>query len=142
MKNKISKLKKIFILILVVSLNLNIKNHSLSVEPDEILKDSILENRARQISKNIRCVICQNQSIDESNSILAKDLRILIRKKIQEGYEDKEIYKFLAERYGDFILLKPPLILSTIGLWFLPLIFVIIGFVVIFTYNSKSKKKN
>ena len=141
MKNKISKLKKIFILILVVSLNLNIKNHSLSVEPDEILKDSILENRARQISKNIRCVICQNQSIDESNSILAKDLRILIRKKIQEGYEDKEIYKFLAERYGDFILLKPPLILSTIGLWFLPLIFVIIGFVVIFTYNSKSKNK-
>ena len=99
MKNKISKLKKIFILILVVSLNFNIKNHSLSVEPDEILKDSILENRARQISKNIRCVICQNQSIDESNSILAKDLRILIRKKIQEGYEDKEIYKFLAERY-------------------------------------------
>ena len=141
MKNKISKLKKIFILILVVSLNLNIKNHSLSVEPDEILKDSILENRARQISKNIRCVICQNQSIDESNSILAKDLRILIRKKIQEGYEDKEIYKFLAERYGDFILLKPPLILSTIGLWFLPLIFVFIGFVVIFTYNSKSKNK-
>ena len=141
MKNKISKLKKIFILILVVSLNLNIKNHSLSVEPDEILKDSILENRARQISKNIRCVICQNQSIDDSNSILAKDLRILIRKKIQEGYEDKEIYKFLAERYGDFILLKPPLILSTIGLWFLPLIFVFIGFVVIFTYNSKSKNK-
>jgi len=140
MKNKIFKFNKIFILILIISLNLNIKNHSLSVEPDEILKDSILENRARQISKNIRCVICQNQSIDVSNSILAKDLRILIRKKIQEGYEDKEIYNFLAERYGDFILLKPPLILSTIGLWFLPLIFIIIGFFVIFTYNSKSKR--
>jgi|TARA_B110000438_G_scaffold290238_1_gene325740 cytochrome c-type biogenesis protein CcmH len=140
MKNKIYKLNKIFILTLIISLNINIKNYSLSVEPNEILKDSILENRARQISKNIRCVICQNQSIDESNSILAKDLRILVRKKLQEGYKDKEIYNFLAERYGDFILLKPPLILSTIGLWFLPLIFIIIGFFVIITYNSKPKK--
>jgi len=83
---------------------------------------------------------CQNQSIDESNAPLAKDLRILIRNKIKEGKNNEEIYKFLTDRYGDFILLKPPLKLSTLALWLLPFIFFIVGIFVVFWHNKKSKK--
>ena len=111
-----------------------------SVEPDEILQNQKQELRARNISKNIRCMVCQNQSIDESNAPLAKDLRILIRNKIKDGKKDKEIYKFLTDRYGDFILLQPPLKLSTLALWFLPFIFLIIGIIIVLYHNKKSKK--
>ena len=97
------------------------------------------ELRARDISKNIRCMVCQNQSIDESNSPLAKDLRVLIRNKIKEGNKDEEIYKFLTDRYGDFILLKPPFKLTTYALWLLPFIFLIIGVFIIYFHNRKSK---
>jgi len=83
---------------------------------------------------------CQNQSIDESNAPLAKDLRILIRSKIEDGKKDAEIYKFLTDRYGDFILLKPPVKLSTIALWSLPFIFLLIGAIIIFLHNQRSKK--
>ena len=113
-------------------------NVSYTVEPDEILKNQEYELRARNISRNIRCMICQNQSIDESNAPLAKDLRILIRNKIKEGSNDKEIYKFLTDRYGDFILLKPPFNLNTLGLWFLPFIFLILGIYIVFYHNKKS----
>ena len=113
-------------------------NISYTVEPDEILKNQEYELRARNISRNIRCMICQNQSIDESNASLAKDLRILIRNKIKEGSNDKEIYKFLTDRYGDFILLKPPFNLNTLGLWFLPFIFLILGIYIVFYHNKKS----
>ena len=114
--------------------------NSYGVEPEEILQNQKQELRARNISKNIRCMICQNQSIDESSSEIAKDLRILIRSKIKEGNSDKEIYKFLTDRYGDFILLKPPLKLSTLALWFLPSIFFVIGFFILFYHNKKSEK--
>ena len=113
-------------------------NVSYTVEPDEILKNQEHELRARNISSNIRCMICQNQSIDESNAPLAKDLRILIRNKIKAGNNDKEIYKFLTDRYGDFILLKPPFNLNTLGLWFLPFIFLILGIYIVFYHNKKS----
>ena len=115
-------------------------NVSYAVEPDEILKKQEYELRARNISKNIRCMICQNQSIDESNAPLAKDLRILIRNKIKEGSNDKEVYTFLSDRYGDFILLKPSFKLNTLVLWFLPLIFFIFGILTVFFHNKKSKK--
>ena len=111
-----------------------------SIEPEEFMKDPNKELRARDISKNIRCMVCQNQSIDESNSPLAKDLRILIRNKIEEGNKNEEIYKFLTDRYGDFILLKPPFKLSTLALWFLPFIFFIIGVLIVFSHNKKSRK--
>ena len=114
--------------------------NSFSIEPEEILKNPNQELRARTISKNIRCMVCQNQSIDESNSPLAKDLRILIRNKIKEGNKDEEIYKFLTDRYGDFILLKPPFKISTYALWLLPFIFLMIGILVIYSHNKKSKK--
>ena len=105
-----------------------------------MLQNQEQELRARNISKNIRCLVCQNQSIDESNAPLAKDLRLLIRSKITEGKNDTEIYNFLTLRYGDFILLKPPLKLSTIALWFLPFIFLIFGILYIYKHIRKSKK--
>jgi len=133
-------INKTFIIIISIFLIQFFSNNSYTVEPDEVLENQKQELRARDISKNVRCMICQNQSIDESNAPLAKDLRIIIRDKIKEGNNDKEIYKFLTDRYGDFILLKPPLKLSTLALWFLPFIFFIIGFFIVFVNNKKSKK--
>jgi len=138
MKNKNLILTKFSIMIITIALMQFSLNNSFTVEPDEILQNQAQETRARDISKNIRCMICQNQSIDESNAPLAKDLRILIRNKIKEGDKDKEIYKFLTDRYGDFILLKPPLKLSTLALWFLPFIFFAFGVFLIFFHNKKS----
>ena len=128
--------KKTFIVFIFIS-QLFFSN-SYSVEPDEILKNPKYELRARNISKNIRCMVCQNQSIDESNAPLAKDLRILIRDKIKEGKKDEEIYKFLTDRYGDFILLKPPLNSRNLILWLLPFVFLILGIYIVFHHNKKS----
>ena len=133
-------LTKILVIIVVICLTQFFSKNCFAVEPDEILQDQKLELRARDISKNIRCMICQNQSIDESNAPLARDLRILIRNKIKEGNNNEEIYIFLTDRYGDFILLKPPLKLSTLALWFLPFIFFIVGIFIVFWHNKKSKK--
>ena len=133
--------KNTFIIILSICLIQFLSNKSYAIEPDEVLKDKKQEARARIISQNIRCMICQNQSIDDSEAPLAKDLRILIRNKIKDGKKDEEIYKFLTDRYGDFILLKPPLKLSTLMLWFLPFIFLVVGIIVVFYHNKKSKNK-
>ena len=133
-------IKKNSIIILSIILIQFFSYNSSSVEPEEILQNKNQESRARNISQNIRCMVCQNQSIDESNAPLAKDIRILIRKQIKEGKNDNEIYKFLTDRYGDFILLKPPVNLNTLALWLLPFIFFIIGVYVIFFHNKKSNK--
>ena len=130
--------KFIAIFVIIYSMQFFLFN-SFSVEPEEILQDQKQELRARNISKNVRCMICQNQSIDESNAELAKDLRILIRDKVKSGSSDKEIYKFLTDRYGDFILLKPPLKVNTLLLWILPFIFLIIGIYVLFKFNRKTR---
>ena len=132
-------INKTFIIIISICLIQLFSDNSFTVEPEEVLENQKQELRARNISKNIRCMICQNQSIDESNAPLAKDLRILIRNKIKEGKKDKEIYNFLTHRYGDFILLKPPLKSSTLALWLLPFIFLIIGFFIVFYHNKKSE---
>ena len=129
---------KFIIIIITLSLIQLISNFSYAVEPEEILKNSKYELRARNISKNIRCVVCQNQSIDESSAPLAKDLRILIRDKIKEGNKDEEIYKFLTDRYGDFILLKPPLNSKNLILWLLPFVFLILSIFVVLYHNRKS----
>ena len=115
--------------------------NSYSVEPDEFLQNSKQELRARNVSKNVRCVVCQNQSIDESSAPLAKDLRILIRKKIKDGNTDDEIYKFLVNRYGDFILLKPLLKFNTFILWIMPFVLLVVGIFIIYWHHKKSKKK-
>ena len=132
-------INKFFIMILSFCLIQLFSNISYAVEPDEMLENKKQELRARNISKNIRCMVCQNQSIDESNAPLAKDLRVLIRNKIKEGSDDEEIYDFLTDRYGDFILLKPPIKLSTLALWFLPFVFFVFGIFIVFIHNKKSR---
>ena len=132
--------RKFILLIISFSLIQLFTNNSFSIDPDEILENKKLETRARIIFKNTRCVVCQNQSIDESSSPLAKDMRKIIRKKLLEGKNDDEIYSFLTDRYGDFILLKPPFKLSTIALWLLPFSFLLIGLLIIFYHNKRSKK--
>ena len=124
----------LFIIIHIFLVNSN------SVEPDEFLQNSKQELRARNISKNVRCVVCQNQSIDESSAPLAKDLRILIRKKIKDGNTDDEIYKFLVNRYGDFILLKPLLKFNTFILWIMPFVLLVVGIFIIYWHHKKSNK--
>ncbi len=100
-----------------------------AVEPDEVLADPVLEARALDISRNLRCVVCQSQSIDESNAPLAKDMRVLVRERLSAGDSDADIYTYLVQRYGDYVLLKPPVQQNTILLWAAPaLIFVAAGF--------------
>lgn len=99
-------------------------------------KDEII-NKTREISQNIRCLVCRNQSIDESNSELAKDLRVLIKEKIIDGLSDKEIYNYLSNRYGDYILLNPPFKTNTILLWLLPFLILISGCFVMFKFLKK-----
>ena len=132
---------KTLLIIVIISIMIQfVSKISYSVEPEEFLQNPKQEIRARDISKNIRCLVCQNQSIDDSSAPLAKDLRALIRIKVQENDSDEEIYKFLTDRYGDFILLKPPFKISTFLLWSLPFVFVIIGIFILFVHNKKSKK--
>ena len=94
-------------------------------------------NKTREISQNIKCLVCQNQSIDESNSEIAKDLKVLIKNKLKNGVSDDEIYNFLRDRYGDSILLKPPLKTNTILLWFLPFIILVFSTVYITKFFKK-----
>ena len=109
--------------------------NALALQPNEVLKDPALEARARALSKDIRCLVCQNQSIDDSNADLARDLRVLVRERLQKGDSDSEILDFLVKRYGDFVLLKPPVKVSTYLLWYGPIgIFIlgVIGLIVFF----------
>ena len=107
-----------------------------AVEPDEMLDDPILENIARDIGKKIRCLVCQNEDIENSNADIAKDLRVLIRKKISEGKEKKEIISYIHSRYGDFVLYTPPIRSDTIWLWFFP-----IGFLILLSFIFFRKKR-
>lgn len=93
-----------------------------AVQPDEILPDPGLEARARALSSDLRCLVCQNQSIDDSNAPLARDLRLLVRERLKAGDDDRAVMNFVVARYGDFVLLKPPFKLSTLALWAAPLI--------------------
>jgi cytochrome c-type biogenesis protein CcmH len=91
-----------------------------AVEPDEMLKDPALEARARALSQELRCLVCQNESIDESGAGLAHDLRVLLRERIMAGDSDKQAVQYLVDRYGQFVLLKPPVEPATYALWFGP----------------------
>ena len=100
--------KSFFIFVIIFLINLSFSNVSYSVDPEEFLDNPDQELRARKISKKIRCLVCQNQSIDDSSALLAKDLRILIREKIKDGNSDKEIYEFLTDRYGALEMISVP----------------------------------
>ena len=123
---------------MIILAGTTVSNNSYAVDPEEFLKDPKQEFRARNISKNVRCLVCQNQSIDESSAPLAKDLRMIVRNKITEGLTDKEVYKFLTDRYGDFILLNPPFKTSTKILWALPFTLFFIAAFVLYWHNKNS----
>ena len=128
---------KNFLLIFFFFLIIDI-DPSFTVEPDEIISNTIYENRARDLSKGIRCLVCQNQSIDDSDSDLAKDLRRIIRKKIIQGDTDNEITQYLVDKYGNFILMKPPLYQDTYILWISPLLLMLVGITIMyFTLKRK-----
>ncbi len=91
-----------------------------AVQPDEIMSDPVNESRARDLSRELRCMVCQNQSIDDSEAPLARDLRLLVRERIAAGDSDAQVIDFLVERYGEFVLLKPRLTPHTLLLWLLP----------------------
>src|ERR1700742_1326176 len=93
-----------------------------AVEPDEMLSDPVLEARARALSKELRCMVCQNQSIDDSAAPLAHDLRVLVRERLTAGDTDAQVLTFVQARYGEFVLLRPPFKLQTLLLWFAPLL--------------------
>ena len=98
-----------------------------AVNPDEILEDPVLESRARELSAGIRCLVCQNESIDSSNADLARDLRVLVRERLLAGDSDQQVKDYLVARYGDFVLLSPPVRPGTYLLWFGPAIILLLG---------------
>lgn len=109
-----------------------------AVNPDEILADPVLEKRARDLSAGLRCMVCQNQSIDDSDADLARDLRLLVRERLVQGDSDEQVIDFLVSRYGEFVLLKPRLDKQTIILWSFPVIILIIGISVIWFSRRKA----
>ena len=129
-----SLLSLIFLIFMSVSV--------LAVGVDEKrLEDPLAEARAQELMKQIRCLVCQNQSIVDSDAGLAQDLRIIVRERILAGDSDEEILDYLTSRFGDWVLLKPPFDGATIILWLSPLLFLAIGFYVVFR-NQKSRKKS
>ena len=100
---------------------------AIAVEPDEVLSDAALEARARALSKELRCMVCQNQSIDDSEAPLARDLRILVRERLQAGDSDRQVIDFLVARYGEFVLLRPRFSWHTAVLWLGPAAMLLIG---------------
>jgi cytochrome c-type biogenesis protein CcmH len=118
--------------ILAVLLVLSVVYPAAAVQPDEILKDQALETRARALSRELRCMVCQNQSIDDSDAPLARDLRVLVRERLTAGDSDSQVIDFLVARYGEFVLLRPQFAWHNAVLWFSPLVVLIAGAVAIF----------
>ena len=118
---------------LLLALALMLPAQAWAVQPDEVMDDPLLEERAREISKGLRCPVCQNESIDESNANIARDLRLLVRDRLEEGDTDKEVVDFIVARYGEFVLLRPTIDGSNWMLWaagpFMLVLAVFLGFV-------------
>lgn len=110
-----------------------------AVDPRERLSDPALETRARAISAELRCVVCQNQSIDESDADLARDLRVIIRNRLASGDSDQEVIEFVVARYGDFVLLRPPFKGATVILWLGPILFAFAGLAGIIAYYRRRR---
>jgi cytochrome c-type biogenesis protein CcmH len=105
----------------VILFGMPLVHTAIAVQPDEILSDAAMERRARAISAGLRCLVCQNQSIDDSDAPLAKDLRVLVRERLVAGDSDSQVVDYVVARYGDFVLLKPPMNTHTLLLWLAPL---------------------
>ena len=112
----------------------------LAVEPDEILQDPLLEARARDISKGLRCLVCRNENIDDSHAELARDLRILVRERLVDGDSDNEVIDFVVDRYGEYVLLQPKSGGSNLILWAMgPLMLLMSGFIAMIYLRGRSK---
>ncbi|MEQ8320218.1 MAG: cytochrome c-type biogenesis protein CcmH [Rhodospirillales bacterium] len=112
---------------------------ALAVQPDEILDDPALEARAREVGKDLRCLVCQNQSIDDSDADLARDLRVLVRDRIVAGDSNQEVIDYVVSRYGDFVLLDPPFKLKTYALWFGPGVIILFGIFAVFMFFRRKR---
>jgi cytochrome c-type biogenesis protein CcmH len=110
-----------------------------AVEPNEILADPVLEQRARDLSREIRCVVCQNESIDSSNADIARELRLLVRERLVAGDSDQQVFDYLVARYGDFVLLRPPMKPVTYLLWFGPLAILLLGLVAVVVFFRRQR---
>jgi cytochrome c-type biogenesis protein CcmH len=108
------------LLALLVAQSALVARPALALDPGEALKNPVLEHRAREISKNLRCLVCQNESIDDSNAALAKDLRRIVRERLVKGDTDEQVIAYITARYGNFVLLRPPIMPTTWLLWFGP----------------------
>ena len=115
---------------------------ALAVRPDEILADPVLEQRARGISRDLRCLVCQNQSIDDSDADLARDLRVIVRERLSAGDSDGEVLDFVVTRYGDFVLLDPPFKSATLVLWLGPAVIAGVGLIVLFVYFRRLRRSS
>jgi cytochrome c-type biogenesis protein CcmH len=105
-----------------------------AVNPDEVLSNPVLEQRARNLSAQLRCMVCQNQSIDDSNAELARDLRVLVRERLTNGDTDEQVIDYVVSRYGEFVLLKPRLGAKTVILWATPILLLLVGGVAILVF--------
>lgn len=112
---------------------------ALAVEPDEMLANPALEARAREISKELRCLVCQNESIDESDAQLAKDLRLLVRRRLVAGETNRQVLDYVVSRYGDFVLLRPPFKLATYALWFGPPVILGLGIIAVVVFYRRRR---
>jgi cytochrome c-type biogenesis protein CcmH len=112
---------------------------SFAVRPDEMLKDPALEARARNLSEELRCMVCQNQSIDDSEAPLAHDLRVIVRQRLEAGDSDRQVLDYLVARYGDFVLLRPPFKPETLLLWGLPPLALAIGLAALIVLARRRK---
>lgn len=115
-------------------------SHVLAMQPSEVLDDPVLEERARKLSAGLRCMVCQNQSIDDSDAELARDLRVLVRERLVAGETDKEVIDYVVSRYGEFVLLQPKLNVRNALLWSTPLILLLIGGSFLIAMARRNKK--
>lgn len=127
------------LLLLALALLLGTTLPAAAVEPSEMLADPVLEQRARELSAEIRCVVCQNESIDSSNAEIAHELRVLVRERLVAGDSDQEVLDYLVARYGDFVLLRPPVKPATYLLWFGPFAMLLIGVVAVFVFFRRQR---
>jgi cytochrome c-type biogenesis protein CcmH len=116
-------------------------NPAFAVNPDEMLSNPVLEERAREISKELRCLVCQNQSIDDSDAELARDLRVLVRERLVAGDDNEEVIDYIVARYGDYVLLNPPLKPETYILWASPAVLVVLALLAVFAFYRRKQRE-
>ena len=133
-------MRGLYLASLLVVLALLLPSPGQAVQPDEILADPALEQRAREISKELRCLVCQNESIDDSNAELARDLRLLVRERLVAGDTDVQVRQYLVDRYGEFVLLKPTFTLANAVFWFAGPALFILGLIAVLAFLRSRRR--